>query len=336
MLASLIVPCRNEEKHLESLFDSLDAQSLERSELEIIFVDGMSTDRTPDMLRDYAEKRSNVKVLQNPGKIVSCGLNLGIRAASGRLVMRIDAHCEYAPDYAAKCLEYLFKTGAQNVGGPVRAKATGGLTGEAVRIAHHCSFGLGGGGHHDETFSGFVNTVFLGTFRRSLFETPVGYYDERLARNQDIEFNSRIRKSGGKIFMSPEIRSAYKCRSTLRGLWNQNLKNGVWAVYTRAIAPRTLSLRHFTPLVFVCALLLGLIALVVPGPPPWMRVLPLAATLGSYLAASIFFSLTKAAKEGIQYLFVLPIVFGVLHFSYGLGSLWGILTLRGWLKESAP
>ena len=125
-------------------------------------------------------------------------MNLGIRAAAGQLIVRIDAHTEYAPDYVAKCLEYSNRMGAENVGGPVRAKATG-LVGGAVRIAHHCRFGLGGGRHHDENFTGFVDTVFLGAFRRDLFDKRFGYYDERLARNQDIELNSRIRKAGGKV-----------------------------------------------------------------------------------------------------------------------------------------
>lgn len=329
---SLIIPCLNEEKHLQSLFASLDAQRVEGSEVEIIFVDGMSTDQTADMLREYAEKRPNVKVLKNPKKIVPCAMNLGIGASTGQLIMRIDAHTEYANDYVAKCLEHSERTGAQNVGGPVRAKATGRIGG-AVRIAHHCRFGLGGGRHHDENFSGFVDTVFLGAFNRSIFDTPVGYYDERLVRNQDIELNSRIKTNGGKVFMSPEIRSAYKCRSTLGGLWKQNFLNGIWAVYTRAIAPRALSFRHFIPLAFVFALIMGLIALVVPGLSQTLRMVPVAAIFGSYLAASFFFSLAKASQEGIAYLFVLPIVFAVLHFSYGCGSLWGIATLRGWLDE---
>jgi GT2 family glycosyltransferase len=302
--------------------------------VETIFVDGMSTDRTPAMLVEYARTRPNVTVLENRDKIVPHAMNLGIRAAAGELIVRIDAHAEYAPDYVAKCIEYSQKIGAENVGGPMRAKGVG-FVGNAVELAHHCPFGLGGGRFHDKDFDGFVDTVYLGAFSRMIFNV-VGFYDERLVRNQDIELNARIRKVGGHIYLTPEIRSSYKCRSTLGGLWGQNFMNGAWAVYTRAIAPYALSLRHFVPLVFVAALLVGLIVAAMPSLQMPVRFLPLAATLGSYLTASFFFSMVMAIRGGGRYFFMLPIVFATLHLSYGAGSLWGIVTLRAWLKAQIP
>jgi len=332
-LATLVVPCRNEEIYLPALFASLDVQKVQGS-IEIIFVDGMSTDRTPAMLAEYARTRLNVTVLENRDKIVPHAMNLGIRAAVGGLIVRIDAHTEYAPDYVAKCLKYSNSTGAENVGGPMRATGAG-FVGKAVELAHDCHFGLGGGRFHDKDYSGFVDTVYLGAFRRQIFNA-VGFYDERLVRNQDIELNARIRNSGGRIYLTPEIRSSYKCRSTLGGLWRQNFMNGVWAVYTRAIAPYALSLRHFVPLVFVTALLVSLIVAVIPNLPVPVRVMPLAAIVGSYLVASFFFSMVMALQEGGRYFFMLPIVFATLHLSYGTGSLWGIVTLRAWIKTPIP
>jgi len=328
---SLIIPCRNEENYLPALCASLDAQDIQSSSVEIIFVDGMSSDYTPDILIEYALTRPNVKILKNTAITVPQAMNLGIRAATGAFIVRIDAHAEYSSDYAAKCVELLIRTGADNVGGPMRAKGIG-FVGKAVGLAHHCRFGLGGGKFHDENFGGFVDTVYLGAFRRSIFD-KVGYYDERLERNQDIELNARIRNAEGLIFLSSEIHSTYHCRSTFSGLWKQNFNNGVWAVYTRAIAPYALSLRHFIPLLFVTSLLLSLIVVGGPYLPLLIRILPLAATLGSYILASLFFSFSTAFKKGLLYFFVLPIVFAILHFSYGFGSLWGIVTLQNWLKS---
>ena len=330
---SLIIACRNEENYLPALFASLDAQKVPGGIVEIIFVDGMSIDRTPAMLAEYARTHANVKVLENRAKFVPQAMNLGIRMAAGQLIVRIDAHAEYASDYVAKCLEFSNGTGAENVGGAAPAKGSG-YVGKSIELSHCSPFGLGGGRFRLGNFEGCVDTVFLGAFKKKVFET-VGYYDERLVRNQDIELNARIRKFGGRIYLTPEIRSTYKCRSTLGGLWQQNFMNGVWAVYTRAVAPYALSLRHFVPLVFVVALLVGLIVAVVPNLPLPVRLAPIAATLGSYLAANLFFSLVMAVRGGVQYFFMLPIVFATLHLSYGIGSLWGIATLRGWLSKQA-
>lgn len=327
---SLIVPCHNEENYLSALFACLDAQKVPGSTIEIIFVDGMSTDRTPAILAEYARTRPNVKVLENRDKIVPYAMNLGIRAATGELIVRIDAHAEYAPDYVAKCLEFSNSTGAENVGGAAPAKGSG-YVGKSIELSHCSPFGLGGGKFRLGNFEGYVDTVFLGAFKKSVFE-HIGYYDERLVRNQDIELNARIRKAGGRIYLTPEIRSTYKCRSTLGGLWQQNFMNGVWAVYTRVIAPYTLSLRHFVPLVFVAALLVSLLIAVMPNLPLPVRIAPLAATLGSYLATSLFFSLVMAVRGGFRYFLMLPIVFAVLHLSYGIGSLWGLVTLHKWIK----
>lgn len=246
---TLVVPCRNEEKYHPTLFASLDAQKVKGCAMEIIFVDGMSTDCTSAMLAEFAKTRPEVKVLKNPARIVPCAMNLGIRAAVGDLIMRIDANAEYAPDYVAKCLEFSTRTGAENFGGAAPAKGSG----------------------------------YIG--------------------------------------------------KSIGGLWKQNFMNGVWAVYTRAIAPYPLSLRHFVPFVFVTALLVGLIIAVVPILPLTVRLLPLFFIVGSYLTASIFFSLSMTVREGVRYLLMLPVVFATLHFSYGIGSLRGIVTLRQWLAE---
>ncbi|MFQ5786588.1 MAG: glycosyltransferase family 2 protein, partial [Thermodesulfobacteriota bacterium] len=276
--------------------------------------------------------------LHNRKRIVPCGLNIGINEAKGEYIIRMDAHTEYTSNYILKCTEWLEKTGVENVGGPMRAIGNG-YIGKAIELAHHSKFGLGGGKFHDDNYSGYVDTVYLGAWPKRVFE-EVGLFDERLVRNQDIEFNARIRKAGGKIFLTPEIKSYYHCRNTLQGLWRQNYENGKWVVYTKAIVPYCLSWRHFIPLLFVVSLLLsGVISVICylfefNKLSTFYFLLSTITISGSYLFANLFFSVLLSIKNGLKHFFILPIVFGTLHLSYGLGSAWGLLTLKKWTKEN--
>lgn len=336
MKVSVIIPVRNEERYIKECLESLLCQDYPQDKLEIIFVDGRSDDRTRDIIQEYVAKYPFIRLLDNPKKIVPTAMNIGITNSTGDIIVRMDAHARYAKDYISKCVEWSEKTGADNVGGPMRAVGTDSI-GKAIEIAHHSIFGLGGGKFHDETYTGNVDTVYLGAFRRDVFER-VGLYDERLVRNQDIELNSRIRAAGGRCFLTPEIRVKYYCRSSLCALWRQNFSNGLWSIYTYWVSKGALSIRHFVPLVFVVSLLVsGFVAvlgsIMLTGPLALMSIIPFLVVIGSYLIASFCFSFAAARKYGLKYLLVLPIVFAVLHFSYGLGSIVGVLTFRKWLKK---
>ncbi len=239
----------------------------------------------------------------------------------------MDAHSAYAPDYVSKCVEWLGKKDIANVGGPMVARGKG-FVGKAIEFAHHCRFGLGGGRFHDEPWAGYADTVYLGAWPRKTFK-DVGLFDERLIRNQDIEFNARIRKNGGLIYLTPEIRSYYHCRDSIKKLWKQNFENGKWVVYTKVIAPYTLSWRHFAPFVFVTSLISSAILC----PFSIYAAVAFLFIAGSYSMANLFFSFRLACKNGFRYLLTLPVVFTTLHFSYGLGSIRGLLTLKRWLKK---
>jgi hypothetical protein len=241
-------------------------------------------------------------------------LNIGIKNARGEIIIRGDAHSTYADSYIKKCIEYLDKTGADNVGGPMRAVGIN-YQSKAIAFAHSSIFGLGGGKFHNIKFEGNVDTVYLGCWHKTVFD-KYGVFDERLARNQDSEFNARIRKNGGKIFLTPEIRSFYYCRPNLKDLWSQNFKTGFWNIKTIKIVPGSLSLRHFIPLAFVIGLLTTWII-------PWLWL----GIVISYLLCSLFFSLRIAATNGAKYFIIMPLVFITLHLSYGLGLLKGILYL---------
>jgi glycosyltransferase involved in cell wall biosynthesis len=309
---SVLIPCRNEKKNLQACLDSILAQDYPSDLVEILVIDGMSEDGTRGILEIYASKHKNIEVLDNPRKITPCALNIGIKNARGDIIVRADAHSEYAQDYIQKCCEFLNRAGADNVGGVVEHKGDG-FIGQAIAYAQSCRFGLGGAKFRTAKKAQYVDTIFPGSWRKSIFDI-YGLFDERLARNQDIEHNARIRKNGGKVFLTPEIKSYYYCRSSLNDLWIQYFRNGFWNIKTINIAPDSLSLRHFIPLFFVISLLTTWII-------PWLWL----GVVISYLSCNFFFSLKIAAGNGFKYFFIMPAVFLTLHLSYGLGLLAGII-----------
>jgi glycosyltransferase involved in cell wall biosynthesis len=328
---SVIVACRNEARHAQAFLDSLLAQRTAGLDVEFIIADGRSEDRTPEILRAYAAAHPSVRVIDNPGRIVSTGLNAAIRASRGGIVVRMDAHTEFDPDYISACVETLDRTGADNVGGPARTKADTFMS-RAVAAAYHSRFSTGGARFHDPRFEGFVDTVTYGCWRRETLER-LGYFDENLVRNQDDELNYRLILSGGRIYQSPRIVSWYRPRGSLRSLFLQYFQYGFWKVAVIRKHRLPASWRHLVPCAFVvliCALLLAVLAGLGMGnrdAARWAALL-LAGVLGSYLAAALAFSWQAAKGAGLDLLPVLPLVFSTYHFSYGLGFLAGLAVRR--------
>jgi len=312
---SVILPVRNEEKHITRCLDSILIQDFPFEQLEIWIVDGMSEDGTREIVRGYAEKYANIKMIDNPQKITPIALNMGIKMARGDVIVRMDGHAAYSKEYIKKCVEFLKKTGADNVGG-VRQHLGFGFIGNSIALAEACRFGTGGAKFRTATSEQYVDTVFPGAWPKSTFE-KYGLFNEQLTRNQDIEHNSRIRKKGGKIFLSPEIQSLYYCRSNLKDLFIQNFRNGFWNIKTIKIAPGSLSSRHFLPLFFVLSLLTAWLV-------PWLWF----CIAGSYLLCCLLYSAKIAFKHGEKYFFIMPLVLFTLHFSYGFGLLAGIFSFK--------
>lgn len=308
---SVILPVRNEEKYISRCLDSIVDQDYSKDGFEVLVVDGMSDDKTRLIIEGYAMAHPFIRLLNNPRKITPCALNVGMKNSCGSIIIRADAHSEYAKDYIQKCCEFLNRAGADNVGGVVEHKGEG-FIGQAIAYAQGCRFGLGGARFRTARKAQYVDTIFPGAWRKNIFDI-CGLFDEKLVRNQDIEHNARIRKKGGKIFLTPEIKFYYYCRSSLKDLWAQNFGNGFWNIKTIRIAPGSLSLRHFVPLVFVTSLLTS-----------WMIPKLWLAIMISYLLCNLFFSLKIAAANGFRYFFIMPAVFVTIHLSYGLGSLAGV------------
>ena len=314
---SIVVPCRNERDQIEIALQSILAQESPPGGFEVIVADGMSDDGTRSILSKLAREDSRLRIVDNPGGIVSTGLNAAIRLSRSRTIIRMDAHTSYAPDYVHQCVKVLSETAADNVGGPWVAQGKG-RVGTAIAAAFQSSFATGGARGHDPNYSGPVDTVYLGCWPREVFDR-VGMFDEELVRNQDDEFNLRLTRSGGKIWQSTRIRSWYHPRETLRQLFRQYVQYGYWKARILQKHRLPASVRHLIPVCFILMLaLLPLLALLWPAALwAWL------VLLGLYTAANISLSAFTAAAHGWNLFPLLPAVFATFHLAYGWGFLRG-------------
>jgi succinoglycan biosynthesis protein ExoA len=333
-MVSVIIPCRNEAQSIGRCFTSVLASEYPRDRLEVIVADGMSRDGTRKRVDRYAARDRRVRRIDNPARTTPHGLNRAIAAAQGELILRLDAHAGIAPDYIAQAVRNLESWSADCVGGAMRTVAAGsGAFAEPIRIGLSQPFGVGNA--HFRTGSDrplFVDAVFGACWRREVFER-IGRFDERLERSQDIEFSGRLRRAGGRILMSPEMKIDYYARATLGGFWRQNWSNGMWAILPFAhVSGIAVCWRHLAPL----ALVLGLAGSIAAA--AWSGIGWLAwSVVALYTAANLAATVQAAWKErNWSLLFSLPVVFASLHLAYGLGSLWGCLRLAVLLTKPKP
>jgi glycosyltransferase involved in cell wall biosynthesis len=316
---SVVLPCRNERSPIEACLRSVLAQEPPPGGFEVLVAEGNSDDGTADVLAELARRHPQVRVIPNPERIVSTGLNRAIRAARGEIIARMDAHSEYAPSYLRECVALLDETGADNVGGPWVARGDGYLS-RAIAAAFQSPFAVGGARGHDAAHEGPVDTVYLGCWPRVTFER-VGYFDEELVRNQDDEHNLRLTRAGGKVWQSPRIRSWYRPRKSLGALFVQYMQYGYWKV--RVIQKHRIpaSIRHVVPGAFV----LTLLSLMMLAPFMLWAVYGLTGVLALYLACVLMASLLTSLRAGPALAPVLPLVFACYHVGYGCGFLRGCL-----------
>lgn len=327
---SVIVPCRNEVLHLRSFLESLALQETPNLEVEFLIADGMSDDGTREILAEYAAQSPRWRCIDNPGRIVSTGLNAAIGQARGDVIVRMDAHTEFDRNYITTCLEVLQETGADNVGGPARTRAEGSWA-RAIAAAYNSPYSTGGAKFHDPAYEGLVDTVTYGCWQREVF-SRIGLFDENLVRNQDDEFNLRLIRSGGKIWQSPRIVSWYRPRGDLRSLFRQYLQYGFWKVAVIRKHRIPASWRHLVPGTFVLLLFLLAVA--------WLACLAVGFNafwaggaflilLTTYMTALVVASLKVASESGWDLLALLPPVFATYHVSYGVGFLLGLMRRPG-------
>jgi len=319
---SIIIPCRNEERFIEKCLDSLIKQDFPKENLEILVVDGNSKDKTKDIIKEYIQKYPFIRIIDNKEKYTPFGLNMGIKKAKGDIIVRMDAHAKYGNDYISKCVKYLKEYNADNVGGVLRTiPSNNSPIAKAIAICLSHFFGAGNSYFRTGSKKPIeVDTVFGGCYRKEVFN-KIGLFNEKLIRSQDIELNRRLKASGGKILLVPDITAYYYPQSNLADFFEHNFIDGVWTTYPLKFGIRIFSLRHLIPLFFVLSLFLFLIfSLFFP-----ITILLFDLIFGIYIILSLFFSIKISIKNGFKYFFLIPIVFLSRHIGYGLGSIWGLI-----------
>lgn len=259
-IVSVIVPCRNERNFIEAFVNNALQQQVENWVLEVIVADGLSDDGTRDYLQAKASVESRLRWIDNPGRIVSTGLNLAIESAVGAIIVRMDVHTRYADDYILQCMRALKSTGAICVGGPWVAEGQSPKQ-RAIAAAFQSRIGSGGAASRRADFSGWVDTVYLGAWRRSDL-VRLGGFDESLVRNQDDELALRIHRQGGRVWQSADILSAYCPRESMVSLYRQFSQYGYWKIPVIRKHKLPASLRHLAPFAFFS--LLVIFALLTP------------------------------------------------------------------------
>ena len=318
---SVVIPCRNEAPYIRQVIDSVFQAERPTGGMEVIVVDGMSDDGTREILAELATKYgSDLNVLDNPARLVSPALNQGIRASRGAIIIRLDAHSYCDRDYFTKCVHWLHQSGADNVGGiTVCEPSENTVAARALAQASSHPFGAGDAHYRAGVVSKprYVDTVPFGCFRRELFD-EVGLFREDLDRSEDMEFNTRLRRNGGKVLLVPEIRSRYQVRGTLRQIIPHYFRSGFGSIAPWKVGVAAAKFRHVVPMIFVASMLL--LALLAPffGWAAWT----LFAAIVAYGSCSLLSAVHVALKgRRVEYLVTMPLAFALLHTVYGAGSL---------------
>ena len=290
---SILMPVRNEAHAIARSLRATLAQDYPRDRFEVLVVDALSTDGTRAIMAEIlaAHPEVNARVLDKPAQIVPAALNLGLNAAQGDIIVRVDGHTFIAPDYVRQCVAALERSGADNVGGRMHAVGNGPMS-EAIAVATSSPFGVGGARFHYSEDEEWVDTVYMGAWPRSVFER-IGPFDETFVRNQDDEFNYRLLDAGGKILLSPAIRSEYSNRSRLGTLWQQYFGYGLYKVLVMRKHPRQVRPRQLAPPLLAGSLLFG--AVLAPFFAPAR--LALIGLIALYAAANLAASWVTAAAR---------------------------------------
>lgn len=324
MRISVIVPCRNEAGYIEAFLDSALAQQLPMPDdrLEVVVADGMSDDGTRALLDSRSGADDRLRVVDNPAGITSTALNLATVCASGDIVVRMDVHTVYASDYVRECVRALGDTRAVCVGGAWRPVGQG-WPQRAISLAFSSRFGSGGAASRRADFSGPVDTVYLGAWRRDDL-LRLGGFDESLVRNQDDELNLRIVRGGGMVWQSAAIRSTYTPRGSFPALFRQFYQYGYWKVPVIRKHRLPASPRHLAPVAFVA------VAAALAASMPWSSTagVALAALLAVYVLTALFnAALLARAPHRLRDTVGIAAAMACMHFGYGLGFGWALVDL---------
>ncbi len=321
---SIIIPCRNEADFIDKCLDSLIANDYPKDRMEILVIDGLSEDRTKEIIDIYANKYPFIKRIENPKKITPVAWNIGIKNSKGEIISMLGSHSTYSKNYISKSVQYLSDYHADVAGGVLRAApARNTLVAKAIAytVSHPFGSGLSYKGGLNKVK--WVDTVFAGSYRKEILE-KTGLFNENLVRSQDMDFNIRLKKAGGKILLVPEIGITYYPKSTFREFLKHNFKDGIWAILPLKFGATLFKPRHLIPLIFVTSIVIALCLSIFIS--YFLYIFLFIA--GLYLTVSFTSSIHISIKHrNFIYLFLALIAFAIRHFAYGIGSLWGILKL---------
>jgi len=321
---SIIIPSLNEQANIRKLLEAVYFQTFPRKDIEVIIADGMSTDGTRAEIAAYADSHPDlhILVLDNLKRNIPAGLNCALKEARGEIIVRLDAHSMPFPNYVEQCVADLQSGLGENVGGvwEIRPGADT-WVGRSIAFAAAHPLGVGDALYRRSEKSALVDTVPFGAFKRELL-AQIGSFDESLLTNEDYEFNARIRKSGGRIWLDPSIRSVYIARASMSGLASQYFRYGFWKWRMLRRYPTTLRLRQALPPLFVLSLLgLGISGIFLPS--FWILQ---AVEIIVYLAALTMAGVLAAKKHRmISLVYGLPLAVSFMHISWGAGFLWSII-----------
>ncbi|HVN56350.1 MAG TPA: glycosyltransferase family 2 protein [Anaerolineaceae bacterium] len=321
---SIIIPCYNESLTILLLLEAIYAQTYPRSSLEVIIADGLSTDCTRQVIQSYLDDHSefNVRIVDNPLRNIPSALNTALSHSSGDIIIRLDAHCVPQADYVQRCVQDLERGLGTTVGGVWDIRPGGkSWIARAIAVAASHPLGVGDARYRYSSKAGSVDTVPFGAYHRSLLD-QIGRYDPTLLTNEDYEFNTRVRKNGGTVWLDPSIRSIYYARSGFADLAKQYWRYGFWKFRMLQRYPATLRWRQALPPLFLTSLVgLGIAA-------PFFsaaRIL-LSVDVGIYLAGLVISGILAAYTQRDWTLLIgLPPGIALMHFSWGAGFLWSFL-----------
>ncbi len=318
---SIVVPCFNEAACIEECLDSILAQDYPAHRMEILIADGRSTDGTRDLIERHASAHPEacIKIVDNPDRIQAAGCNRAIEVSRGDIIIRMDAHAKYQPDYVKSCVDALMKSEAQIVGGAQRPVWRTPFQ-HAMIAALESPLAVGGAAYRNPNREGFVDTVWLGAFHRNAFEN-VGLFDPRAVTNEDAELNHRVARAGGKVYLSRDIVGYYYPRENLRALARQYFRYGSGRARTTLKHRRLQTLRPLPPV----ALVLGVLGLTIAASISPMVEPILATTLILYLSLLVFEATRIGLRHGLELTPDILAILPTIHFSWGTGFLYGLV-----------
>lgn len=322
---SIIIPCRNEEKFIAECLESILENDYPKDRMEIFVIDGKSADNTRLIVQKMAEQYPFIRIIENHKRVTPAALNIGIKEAKGDLIIRMDAHSKYKKNYISACVSYSQRYNADNVGGIFATTPhTHTLVAEAIASAISHPFGVGNSAFR--TYPKKVqeaDTVAYGCYKRDVFDR-IGLFNENLKRSQDMEFNLRLKKAGGKIILFPEIICYYFAPSTYVHFVKHTVSDGLWATYPIKFTKKFLAPRHYIPLLFTLSLIAsGTLAVYAP----LFRFIFFSIAI-AYLSLNLIASAHIAyKKQDLLYFLLMPCIFLTFHICYGIGSCIGLLKI---------